>query len=87
MAWLAQRETNEVHVEAGAGLCGALLQSQLVDEIVVYIAPHIMGASARGLFELPGLERMQDRIALEITDLRQVGKDVRITARPSYGQQ
>jgi diaminohydroxyphosphoribosylaminopyrimidine deaminase / 5-amino-6-(5-phosphoribosylamino)uracil reductase len=87
MVWLAQRETNEVHVEAGAGLCGALLQLKLVDEIVVYMAPHIMGANARGLFDLPGLDRMQDRIDLEISDLRQVGKDIRITARPLYAQQ
>jgi diaminohydroxyphosphoribosylaminopyrimidine deaminase / 5-amino-6-(5-phosphoribosylamino)uracil reductase len=86
MAWLGRRETNEVHVEAGAGLCGGLLQHQLVDEIVVYMAPHIMGANARGLFELPGLDRMQDRIDLEISDLRQLGKDIRITARPQYGQ-
>jgi len=87
MAWLARREANEVHVEAGAGLCGALLQQRLVDEIVVYMAPHIMGANARGLFELPGLERMQDRIGLEIIDLRHIGKDIRITARPLYDQQ
>jgi diaminohydroxyphosphoribosylaminopyrimidine deaminase / 5-amino-6-(5-phosphoribosylamino)uracil reductase len=86
MVWLARRETNEVHVEAGASLCGALLQQGLVDEIVVYMAPHIMGAKARGLFEIPGLEHMQDRIGLEITDLRQVGKDIRITARPLYGK-
>lgn len=86
MAWLAQRETNEVHVEAGAGLCGALLQQRLVDEIVVYMAPHIMGANARGLFELPGLAHMRDRIGLDITDLRQVGKDIRITARPVYAE-
>jgi diaminohydroxyphosphoribosylaminopyrimidine deaminase / 5-amino-6-(5-phosphoribosylamino)uracil reductase len=86
MVWLAQRETNEVHVEAGAGLCGALLQQGLVDEIVVYMAPHLMGANARGLFEIPGLVHMQDRIGLDITDLRKVGKDIRISARPSYGQ-
>jgi diaminohydroxyphosphoribosylaminopyrimidine deaminase/5-amino-6-(5-phosphoribosylamino)uracil reductase len=86
LVWLARRETNEVHVEAGASLCGALLQQQLVDEIVVYMAPHIMGANARGLFELPGLEHMRDRIELEISDLRHVGKDIRITARPLYCQ-
>jgi len=86
MVWLARRETNEVHVEAGARLCGALLQQQLVDEVVVYMAPHIMGSNARGLFELPGLEHMRDRIGLDITELRHVGKDIRITARPVYAE-
>ena len=54
----------------------------MVDELIVYLAPHLMGDSARGLFRLPGLERMQDRIALEWLDVRQVGSELRITARP-----
>ena len=82
MAWLAGQQANEVHVEAGASLCGALLEQQLVDEIVVYIAPHIMGSGARGLFSIPGLERMADRIELDISDVRQIGSDLRITAVP-----
>ena len=83
MDWLAQMQANEVHVEAGATLCGALLQQKLVDEIVVYLAPHIMGDSARGLFHMHGLEHMADRIGLEIRDVRQLGKDLRITAVPA----
>ena len=82
MNWLSGLQANEVHVEAGATLCGALLDSKLVDEIVVYIAPHIMGCGARGLFDIPGLEHMSDRIRLDIRDARQVGKDMRITAVP-----
>ena len=82
MAWLAGQQANEVHVEAGASLCGALLEQQLVDEIVVYIAPHIMGSDARGLFCIAGLERMADRIELDISDVRQIGSDLRITAVP-----
>jgi diaminohydroxyphosphoribosylaminopyrimidine deaminase/5-amino-6-(5-phosphoribosylamino)uracil reductase len=83
LQYLGSREINEVHLEAGATLCGALLAAGLVDELVIYLAPHLMGDAARGLFSLPGLERMEDRIGLEILDIRAVGKDWRITARVS----
>ena len=82
MDWLSGCQANEVHVEAGATLSGALLQHRLVDEIVVYMAPHIMGASARGLFEIPGLDNMADRIRLDFKDIRRIGSDLRITAVP-----
>lgn len=81
---LADKEINEVHVEAGAILNGAFLQQQLVDEIVVYMAPHIMGNEARGLFALPGLSEMKDKISLNIQDVRMFAKDIRITAKPVY---
>ncbi|MDH5388175.1 MAG: bifunctional diaminohydroxyphosphoribosylaminopyrimidine deaminase/5-amino-6-(5-phosphoribosylamino)uracil reductase RibD [Gammaproteobacteria bacterium] len=84
LKYLADMEINEVHVEAGAILSGAFLQQKLVDEIVVYIAPHIMGDEARGLFSLPGLSKMKDRISLDIQDVRMLGKDLRITAKPVY---
>jgi diaminohydroxyphosphoribosylaminopyrimidine deaminase / 5-amino-6-(5-phosphoribosylamino)uracil reductase len=84
MTDLAKKEINLVHVEAGSVLCGALLKNGLVDEIIIYMAPHIMGDNARGLFHLPGLEQMNDRIALSITDVRAIGNDIRITARPEY---
>ncbi len=80
---LGSRQINEVHLEAGATLCGALLAAGLVDELVIYLAPHLMGDAAHGLFALPGLEHMEDRIGLEISDIRAVGKDWRITARVS----
>lgn len=83
MQQLGEREINEVHLEAGATLSGALLAAGLVDELVIYLAPHLMGDAARGLFALPGLERMQDRIGLDIRDIRAVGKDWRITATVS----
>jgi diaminohydroxyphosphoribosylaminopyrimidine deaminase/5-amino-6-(5-phosphoribosylamino)uracil reductase len=81
---LARKEINLLHVEAGAVLCGALLQNELVDEIVIYMAPHIMGDNAKGLFHLPGLEKMKDRISLKVKDVRAVGDDIRITAVPEY---
>jgi diaminohydroxyphosphoribosylaminopyrimidine deaminase/5-amino-6-(5-phosphoribosylamino)uracil reductase len=53
----------------------------LVDELVIYLAPHLLGNAARGLFNIPVLESMQSRIALDIQDVRAVGHDWRITAR------
>jgi len=82
LRYLARREINEVLVETGPTLAGAFLEAGLVDEIILYLAPHLMGDAARGLFRLPGLERMRDRIALRIRDLRMVGSDLRITAVP-----
>lgn len=79
---LAERDINEVLLECGPTLAGAFIRAGLVDELVVYIAPHVMGDSARGLLHLPGLEQMKDRIALQWLDVRQVGDALRITARP-----
>jgi len=52
----------------------------LIDELVIYLAPKLLGDGARGLLQLPGLERLADAVALEITDLRRVGPDWRVTA-------
>jgi diaminohydroxyphosphoribosylaminopyrimidine deaminase/5-amino-6-(5-phosphoribosylamino)uracil reductase len=79
---LAQREINEVLLECGPTLAGAFMAAGLVDELVLYLAPHLMGDAGRGLFSLPGLEKMRDRIELEWLDVRAVGNDWRITARP-----
>ncbi|QFY88373.1 bifunctional diaminohydroxyphosphoribosylaminopyrimidine deaminase/5-amino-6-(5-phosphoribosylamino)uracil reductase RibD [Magnetovirga frankeli] len=74
---LAQRGINEIWVEAGATLSGALLQAGLVDELILYMAPKLMGDAARGLLHLPGLERMAQCIPLEYADIRRVGRDLR----------
>jgi diaminohydroxyphosphoribosylaminopyrimidine deaminase/5-amino-6-(5-phosphoribosylamino)uracil reductase len=81
---LGRRDINECHVEAGATLSGALLDAELVDEVVVYMAAHIMGDQARGLFHLPKLHTMAQRISMRIDDIRAVGDDWRITAYPLY---
>lgn len=81
MRWLARREINEVLLEAGPTLAGAVLTAGLVDEIVVYIAPHLMGDDARGLFRLPGLTSMQHRIPLVLEEVRRIGPDVRMRFR------
>ncbi len=82
MAELARRECNEVHVECGATLAGALLQAGLVDELVIYMAPLLLGDKARGLFQLPGLTKMQERWELEILEMRAVGRDWRVRLKP-----
>ncbi len=83
MKFLAEREINEVLIEAGPTLAGAAMQAGLIDELIIYMAPHLMGHNARGLFHLSGLEKMADRIDLKIQDIRSVGKDFRITAAPA----
>ncbi|MDQ2068549.1 bifunctional diaminohydroxyphosphoribosylaminopyrimidine deaminase/5-amino-6-(5-phosphoribosylamino)uracil reductase RibD [Natronospira sp. AB-CW4] len=83
LSWLArERDCNEVLVEAGPVLAGSLLQAGLVDEICLYLAPHLMGDAARGLFSLPGLEHMQDRLGLRLLDVRQLGEDLRLRLAP-----
>ncbi len=77
---LADRGCNEVLVEAGATLSGAFLQAGLVDELVIYMAPKLLGHTARPLFKLPGIEKMADRVNLSITGTRVVGEDLRINA-------
>jgi diaminohydroxyphosphoribosylaminopyrimidine deaminase/5-amino-6-(5-phosphoribosylamino)uracil reductase len=80
MTELARREVNEVLVEAGATLNGALLAAGLVDELVIYLAPHLMGSAERAMFAIGPLARMNDRVALTISDIRRVGDDWRVTA-------
>ena len=81
LADLAKREVNDVLVEAGAAVSGNLLSRRLVDELVIYQAPHIMGSETKPMFRTPELTRLADRLALDIVDLRRVGSDIRITAR------
>jgi len=78
---LGEMEINEVLVETGATLSGGFLQAGLIDELVIYVAPVLMGDSARALFRLPGLETMEQKIELDIIDRRMVGQDMRITAK------
>ncbi|WP_058961444.1 bifunctional diaminohydroxyphosphoribosylaminopyrimidine deaminase/5-amino-6-(5-phosphoribosylamino)uracil reductase RibD [Type-E symbiont of Plautia stali] len=83
MMILGQRQINSVWVEVGASLAGALLQAGLVDELIVYVAPKLLGNAARGLCELPGLERLSDAPELKFSDVRKVGADLRLTLTPA----
>lgn len=78
---LARRECNEVLVEAGATLAGSFLRLGLLDEIIVYMAPKLLGSNARPLFDLP-LNTMAAALPLKIQNIRAVGNDWRITAVP-----
>lgn len=78
-----QHQVNELQVEAGPRLSGALLQAGLVDELVIYLAPHLMGSAARPLFDLPILS-MAGRLALNIQDVRRVGEDWRLECRIAH---
>ncbi len=84
MHYLASIEINEVHVEAGAGLCGALLQENLIDELLIYQAASVLGASARSLFDLPVFDQMHQQIPLRYHDVRRFGEDLRLILRPAF---
>jgi diaminohydroxyphosphoribosylaminopyrimidine deaminase/5-amino-6-(5-phosphoribosylamino)uracil reductase len=84
LAELGQRGFNEVQVEAGAILCGTLIQQGLVDELLIYQAPIILGGGAVSPFAAPRLDNMQDRVHLEWIDSRRIGKDLRLRLKPVY---
>jgi diaminohydroxyphosphoribosylaminopyrimidine deaminase/5-amino-6-(5-phosphoribosylamino)uracil reductase len=79
---LGRRALNEVHVEAGFKLNGSLVASGVVDELLVYLAPKLLGETGRKMFNLPGVERLADARRLRLVDVAQVGGDVRLIARP-----
>ena len=79
---LAQRGVNELHVEAGAALNGALLAAGLVDEWVAYVAPMAVGDDARGLFAQPALTSLADAARFRLADVRQLGEDLRLSLLP-----
>ena len=80
MEMFAHQGLNTVMVETGAKLNGSLLAAGVVDEIVAYVAPSILGDPARGVFALPEFTELAERTELNITDVRQIGADLRITA-------
>lgn len=82
MAGLPAYEINELQVEAGATLCGALLKQGLVDEIILYQAPVLLGEGGPGLFSLGVLESMEDRTHLELLESIRMGNDFRLRFRP-----
>ena len=81
---LGRRGINEVQVEAGATFCGALLQQELVDEILIYQAPVLLGGGAISPFATPRLDNMDDRVHLEWIDTRRIGNDLRLRLKPLY---
>jgi len=82
LALLAARGCNEVHVEAGPRLCWALFAAGLVDELLLYVAPILLGDTARPLLGLPPLAGMADCWKLRLVDQRMLGQDMRLRLRP-----
>lgn len=78
---LAQRGFNEVLLEAGSTLNGAMMCAGLVDELLLYIAPQLLGDMARGVAQLGELNSLEQRVDMDWQDMRQVGKDLRIQAK------
>lgn len=79
---LANRGINEVLVEAGPTLVGKMLDQKQVDEMIIYIAPYLLGDTSRGLAKLISVASMQDRIELEYLETKMVGSELKITAKP-----
>jgi len=82
MQLLAARGINEVQVEAGATLAGALLRAELVDEVLLYVAPVLLGAEARPLFDGLSIDEMSQRLRLQTVETRRLGDDLRLLLRP-----
>ena len=82
---LAEREVNEVQVEAGATLAGAFLAAGLVDELLLYVAPVMLGERARPLFEGLHLDAMTERLKLRVVETRRIGEDIRVLLQPDAG--
>ncbi len=79
MQELGRREMNTVLLEAGARLSGSMLKQGLVDEMIVYMSPDLLGAEARDMFLIPGLEQLPDRVKLQYRDTVMIGRDLKIT--------
>jgi len=81
MVVLAESGINEILVEAGNGLNGALVKAGVVDELVLYLAPHLLGDDAQGMIKLPELTQLEQEKKLEIQDMRMIGQDIRVIAK------
>ena len=81
LQYLAQRGINDVLLESGARLAGAFIEQDLVDELVLYQAPKLMGADGKSLVAMPGIAELSAAKQLTIKDIRMVGPDIRITAK------
>ena len=82
LALLAERKINEVQVEAGATLAGAFLTAGLVDELLLYVAPVMLGERARPLFDNLHIDEMTERLDMRIVETRRIGGDVRVLLQP-----
>lgn len=79
MVELSRREINELLLEAGPRLSGSMLQQNLVDQVVIYMAPDLLGNEARGMFNIPGLKMIADKRKMKFREVRRVGRDLRLS--------
>jgi diaminohydroxyphosphoribosylaminopyrimidine deaminase/5-amino-6-(5-phosphoribosylamino)uracil reductase len=79
--FLAEQGLNDILIEAGAKLCGAFVEQNLVDEFILYQAPKLIGGDGKNLLEMPGLNKLKQAKVLSISDIRMVGEDIRITSQ------
>jgi diaminohydroxyphosphoribosylaminopyrimidine deaminase / 5-amino-6-(5-phosphoribosylamino)uracil reductase len=79
---LGRRQCNDVLVEAGPILTSRLLDSNLCDELILYLAPRLLGGDAKPMVQLPGLQRLEDSVQFSVHALESVGPDVKLTLRP-----
>ncbi|MGC6408074.1 bifunctional diaminohydroxyphosphoribosylaminopyrimidine deaminase/5-amino-6-(5-phosphoribosylamino)uracil reductase RibD [Bisgaard Taxon 45] len=82
MTELGQRQINTLWIEAGATLAGALIEAKLVDELIIYIAPKLLGDEARGLCKLPHLTRLADASAWQLHSIEKMGEDIKAIYHP-----
>ena len=85
MRELARREINEILVESGNRLNGALLRARVVDELLLYFAPQLLGDRARGMFDLGELTALEQRVELDVREMRTIGPDLYLRARLRAG--
>ena len=81
---LTSKGFNEILVEAGSTLVGNLFEKKYVDELIVYMAPHLMGNSSYGIADISSIKTMQDRIQLNIQEFRKIGQDLKLIFKPQY---
>jgi diaminohydroxyphosphoribosylaminopyrimidine deaminase/5-amino-6-(5-phosphoribosylamino)uracil reductase len=81
MQALGARGINELHIEAGHKLNGSLLKERCVDEVLLYVAPCLLGDRAHGIADLPELNDLAKRVWLKFDDVRPIGSDIRVLAR------
>ena len=81
LEYLAKRGLNDILVESGAQLSGAFIEQNLVNELILYQAPKLMGGDGKNLVEMPSISKLDQAKALTISDIRMVGGDIRITSQ------
>ncbi|WP_257174611.1 bifunctional diaminohydroxyphosphoribosylaminopyrimidine deaminase/5-amino-6-(5-phosphoribosylamino)uracil reductase RibD [Colwellia sp. M166] len=81
LAYLAKQGLNDILIESGAQLAGAFISENLVDELVLYQAPKLMGADGKSLVNMPDVKQLSAAKNLDVTDIRMIGKDIRLTAK------